>query len=143
MTKKTGYTIQTMATRCGMTAHTLRYYERVGLIQPVWRGGNGHRRYSEQDEKWLRFIKSMRATHMPIREIQRFADRRESEDNRVDERRKILEGHRAALAEQIADLQEAHMMLTQNIEYLLKIEDVEPNSLSEPQRPWTPAVAAT
>ena len=39
-----------------MTAHTLRYYERVGLIQPVGRARNGHRRYSESDEMWLNFL---------------------------------------------------------------------------------------
>ena len=51
-----GYSIRIMASRCGMTPHTLRYYERVGLIQPVWRSRNGHRRYSAQDEEWLKFL---------------------------------------------------------------------------------------
>jgi MerR HTH family regulatory protein len=64
MVQDVGYSIQIMASRCGMTAHTLRYYERVGLIQPVRRGQGGQRRYSDQDEEWLKFLKSMRATHM-------------------------------------------------------------------------------
>jgi len=68
-----GFTIRTMAERCGMTAHTLRYYERVGLIQPVGRARNGHRRYSEADAAWLHFLHCMRATSMPIREMQRYA----------------------------------------------------------------------
>ena len=51
-----GFTIRSMAERCGMTAHTLRYYERVGLIQPVGRARNGHRRYSEADAAWLNSI---------------------------------------------------------------------------------------
>jgi DNA-binding transcriptional MerR regulator len=69
MVQDVGYSIQIMASRCGMTAHTLRYYERVGLIQPVRRGQGGQRRYSDQDEEWLKFLKSMRATHMSIREM--------------------------------------------------------------------------
>jgi DNA-binding transcriptional MerR regulator len=129
MMKETGYTIRTIAARCGMTAHTLRYYERVGLIQ-AGRGRNGHRRYSEQDEAWLRFLKSMRATHMPIREMLRYAALREAADDRAYERRKILEEHRMALEEQIATLQDAHALLTHNIEDFRKME-AEANSLCE------------
>src|SRR5258707_11254815 len=99
------YSIQIMAARCGMTTHTLRYYERVGLIQPVWRGRNGHRRYSDQDGKWLKFLKSMRATHMSIVEMKRYAALRERGNNGMDEQRKILENHRASLENRIADLQ--------------------------------------
>jgi len=69
-----------MADRCGMTAHTLRYYERVGLIQPVGRARNGHRRYTESDAAWLNFLHCMRGTNMPIREMQRYAALREVGD---------------------------------------------------------------
>jgi len=92
-----GYTIRSMADRCGMTAHTLRYYERVGLIQPVGRAHNGHRRYSEADEAWLHFLHCMRATSMPIREMQRYAQLRELGDATSLERRKLLEDHQAEL----------------------------------------------
>jgi DNA-binding transcriptional MerR regulator len=117
-----GFTIQAMAERCGMTAHTLRYYERVGLIQPVGRAGNGHRRYSEADEAWLHFLHCMRATSMPIREMQRYAELRERGDATSLERRKILEDHQAAIAEQIVELQRAHALLTHKITNYKKIE---------------------
>src|SRR6202035_6175881 len=97
MVQDVGYSIQIMASRCGMTAHTLRYYERIGLIQPVRRGRNGHRLYSDQDGQWLTFLKSMRATQMSIREMKRYAELREGGTNRADEQRKILENHRASL----------------------------------------------
>ena len=131
-----GFSIQTMAARCGMTAHTLRYYERVGLIQPVWRGQSGHRRYSLKDEQWLKFLKSMRATHMSIREMQRYAALRESGENRVEEQRKILEVHRAALEEQIVSLREAHALLNENIEELRSIEQTEVVSIAKPPSQW-------
>ena len=137
MMQETGNTIQAMAARCGMTTHTLRYYERVGLIQPVWRARNGHRRYTEQDEKWLRFLKSMRTTRMPIREMRRYADLHNHGDNRVAEQCKILEEHRAALEKQIADLQNAHALLTHNIQDVRKREAATAGSLSEPLHPWT------
>lgn len=112
-----------MAARCGMTAHTLRYYERVGLIQPVGRAHNGHRRYSEADACWIGFLHCMRATNMPIREMQRYAELREQGDLTSNERRKILEDHQAEIAEQITALQRAHALLTHKIANYRKIEE--------------------
>jgi DNA-binding transcriptional MerR regulator len=106
-----------------MTAHTLRYYERVGLIQPVGRARNGHRRYSEADEAWLHFLHCMRATSMPIREMQRYAELRELGDATSLERRKILEDHQAGIAEQIVELQRAHALLTHKIANYKMIEE--------------------
>jgi DNA-binding transcriptional MerR regulator len=111
-----------MAERCGMTAHTLRYYERVGLIQPVGRASNGHRRYSDADECWIHFLHCMRATNMPIREMQRYATLRELGDATSLERRKILEDHQAAIAGQIVELQRAHALLTHKIANYRRIE---------------------
>jgi len=112
-----------MAERCGMTAHTLRYYERVGLIQPVGRARNGHRRYSEADEAWLHFLHCMRATSMPIREMQRYAELRERGDVTSLQRRKILEDHQAGIAAQIVELQQAHALLSHKIANYKMIEE--------------------
>ena len=106
-----------------MTAHTLRYYERVGLIQPVGRARNGHRRYSEADEAWLNFLHCMRATNMSIRDMQRYAQLREQGDATSLERRKLLEDHQAAIADKIAELQKAHALLTHKIANYKMIEE--------------------
>jgi DNA-binding transcriptional MerR regulator len=106
-----------------MTAHTLRYYERVGLIQPVGRARNGHRRYSEADEAWLNFLHCMRATNMSIREMQRYAELREKGDATSLERRKLLEDHQAAIAAKIGALQQAHALLTHKITNYKRIEE--------------------
>lgn len=121
--RNAGYTIRTMAARCGMTTHTLRYYERVGLIQPVGRAQNGHRRYSDADEAWLKFLHCMRATNMPIREMQRYARLREDGASSALERRKILEEHRATVGEQIAALEKAHALLSHKIANYRNIEE--------------------
>jgi DNA-binding transcriptional MerR regulator len=136
MAQDVGYSIQIMASRCGMTAHTLRYYERVGLIQPVRRGRNGHRRYSDQDGEWLTFLKSMRATHMSIREMRRYAELREGGNIRVDEQRKILENHRVSLETRIADLQNAQALLTRRIEQFSKLNEAETDTGSESLPQW-------
>jgi DNA-binding transcriptional MerR regulator len=111
-----------MAQRCGLTTHTLRYYERVGLIQPVGRASNGHRRYSLADEVWIEFLHCLRATNMPIRAMQRYAELRHQGEATSLERRKILEDHQAAIAEQIVELQRAHKILEHKIANYRKIE---------------------
>ena len=141
-----GYTIRNMAQRCGMTAHTLRYYERVGLIQPVGRARNGHRRYSEADEAWLHFLHCMRATNMPIRAMQRYAELREMGDATSLERRKILEDHQAGIAAQIEELQQAHALLTHKIANYKKIEQrirISRPDLAEPEVDREEEVAAS
>ena len=136
MVQDVGYSIQIMASRCGMTAHTLRYYERIGLIQPVRRGRNGHRLYSDQDGQWLAFLKSMRATQMSIQEMKRYAELREGGNNRADEQRKILENHRASLQVRIADLQNAEALLTQRIEQFSKLNEIEAGAVAESLPQW-------
>jgi DNA-binding transcriptional MerR regulator len=140
-----GFTIRSMAERCGMTAHTLRYYERVGLIQPVGRARNGHRRYTEADAAWLNFLHCMRATNMPIREMQRYAALREIGDETSEQRRKLLEDHQATIAAQIEALQKAHGLLTHKITNYRKLEErtrISNPVLSEPAVDCSVAVAS-
>ena len=129
-----GYTIRNMAEQSGMTAHTLRYYERVGLIQPVGRARNGHRRYSEADAAWLNFLHCMRATNMPIREMQRYAALREMGEATIEQRRQLLEEHQRTITSQIQALERALALLTYKINNYRQIEErtrVE-NPVSEP-----------
>lgn len=136
MTTEAGYTIRAMAARCGMTAHTLRYYERIGLIHPIGRGQNGHRRYSEYDEAWLKFLHWLRATHMPIREMLRYAALRAFGNESAQDQRKILEDHRAALEEEIANLRKAHSLLTSSIDQLRLVEGEQTTPSSAPSSEW-------
>ncbi len=89
----------------GLTAHTLRYYERIGLAGEPPRGTDGRRRYTEQNLDWLRLIIRLRATGMSIAEMCRFAELVRAGDGTVAERRELLMSHRAAVHQRIADLQ--------------------------------------
>ena len=70
------FTIAQVATLSGLSAHTLRYYERIGLLDPVARVHGGQRRYDAKDLAWLAFLQRLRATGMPIRDMQRYAELR-------------------------------------------------------------------
>lgn len=121
--QNSGYNIRNMAEQSGMSAHTLRYYERVGLIQPVKRARNGHRQYSKADAAWLNFLHCMRATNMPIRQLQRYAVLLEQGDATSEERRRILEDHQAEIAAQIGQLERAHALISMKIANYKAIEE--------------------
>ena len=86
----------------GLSAHTLRYYERAGLmLDPVGRAPSSHRRYSESEIRWVTLLSRMRATGMPIRRIRDYAELVRSGDGNEDQRLALLEAHRDAVLAQL------------------------------------------
>ncbi len=67
------FTIQQAAVQTGLSEYTLRYYERIGLIHPIGRAENTHRRYSADDLGWIDFLNKLRATGMSIQQMQVYA----------------------------------------------------------------------
>lgn len=98
--------IQEVADVTGLSAHTLRYYERIGLIQPVDRAASGHRRYSSEDIGWIEFLKKLRMTGMPIREMKLYADLMWQGDHTAGARRRLLERHRERMQRKLQELTE-------------------------------------
>jgi DNA-binding transcriptional MerR regulator len=94
-------TISEVAERTGLTRHTLRYYERDGLMLGVGRAGSGHRRYSERDLGWIELITKLRATGMPIREVRRYAGLVRAGDGTEGERLALLRAHRERVRVQL------------------------------------------
>lgn len=82
----------------GLSAHTLRYYEQIGLIAPIDRR-SGARRYSDADMRWLEFLVRLRATGMSMRDMQRYAQllRKGNTAGSLAERQTLLEEHAARL----------------------------------------------
>jgi DNA-binding transcriptional MerR regulator len=100
-----GITIQQAAERTALSVHTLRYYERAGLLlEPPPRAGSGHRRYTERDVDWLVFLTRLRSTGMPIRAMRRYTDLVRRGSQTEPDRLALLREHRAAVAERIAQL---------------------------------------
>src|SRR5690348_17543161 len=88
------YTVQQAAARTGWSEHTLRYYERIGLIQPVARQeSSGHRRYSPADLATLETLACLRATGMPIDQMRRYFDLRSRGAEAAAAQRALLAAH--------------------------------------------------
>lgn len=101
-------TIQQMAQISGLSAHTLRYYERAGLMpQHVGRHeANGYRYYTQRDANWLEFIKRLRATGMPIRDIQRYTELMCQGEDTVAARMQLLKQHRCRVEEYLSEVEQ-------------------------------------
>jgi DNA-binding transcriptional MerR regulator len=101
------YTVSEVSAQTGLSAHTLRWYEQVGLLDPVHRDAAGRRRYSEDDLGRLGFLLKLRSTGMPVRDMIRFVElSRLENDAGVAEKLQILVDHRERVLTQINALQE-------------------------------------
>lgn len=116
-------TIAAVAEFTGLTAHTLRYYERIGLLDPVTRASGNARRYDSGDLAWLAFLQRLRATGMAIRDMQRFVALRREGDATVPARRALLEEHRDVVLERIAELHRDLATLTEKITHYQALEE--------------------
>ena len=100
----TGWDIATTAHRLGISAHTLRYYERIGLVR-VGRDASGYRRYDAAAVRRLVFLARMRTSGMTISDLQRYVDMVEAGRDTVPERLAMLAEHRSVLRTRISELQ--------------------------------------
>jgi DNA-binding transcriptional MerR regulator len=113
---QTGLSIAEAARRTGVSAHTLRYYERAGLVvTPIDRTAGGRRRYHQQDLDWITVCTRLRATGMPIKTIRRYAQLVSAGRGNEQERLALLEAHRAEVTAKLAQLQENLTLIDRKI----------------------------
>ncbi len=97
--------IKEAAVETNLSAHTLRYYERIGLLPNIARDSNGQRRYTADNLGAILILIKLRATGMPIGIMQRFVQLLEMGDKAVAERRALLEAHEKAVRANIVELE--------------------------------------
>jgi DNA-binding transcriptional MerR regulator len=97
------YTIQEMTKKTGLTAYTLRYYEKEGLIIRIKRNKSGHRTYNDEDVEWIKLIKCLKVTGMPVTVIKKFIKLFLSGDKTIHERKSILLNHRQKILKKIEE----------------------------------------
>jgi DNA-binding transcriptional MerR regulator len=104
---QTGLSIAEAARRTGVSVHTLRYYERAGLVvTPFDRTAAGRRRYQQLDLDWITVCTRLRATGMPIKTIRRYAQLVSAGRGNEQERLALMEAHRADVTAKLAEIQE-------------------------------------
>ncbi|GAB3606337.1 MerR family transcriptional regulator [Conyzicola nivalis] len=94
--------ISEVAEATGLTAHTLRYYERAGLmLRAVDRASSQHRRYTQSDVNWIVFLTRLRSTSMPIARMLEYVELVRRGDETVEARHDLLVLHRISVAAQL------------------------------------------
>lgn len=111
------YTISEVAAFSGLSAHTLRWYERIGLMSHVDRSHTGQRRFTNADLDWLAFVGKLRLTGMPVADMVRYAELLREGDHTFDERKELLEATRRDVRTRIAELQDTLAVLDYKIEF--------------------------
>ncbi|MGW6983791.1 MerR family transcriptional regulator [Streptomyces sp. NPDC054932] len=118
---QTRYTISEVEARTGLTQHTLRWYERIGLMPHVDRSHSGQRRFTDKDLDWLAFVGKLRATGMSVADMVRYAELVREGEHTVEERRELLERTRREVRSRITELTDALAVLDYKIDlYAMK-----------------------
>ncbi|WP_165985750.1 MerR family transcriptional regulator [Streptomyces sp. YIM 98790] len=111
------YTISEVAALTGLSAHTLRWYERIGLMPHIDRSHTGQRRFRNQDLNWLEFIGKLRLTGMPVADMVRYAELVREGDHTYEARQDLLRTTREGVLRRIGELQDALAVLDYKIRF--------------------------
>lgn len=108
-------TIKEVSEKFSLTADTLRFYEKKGLIGPINKTSGGIRNYDENDLRRIEFIKCMREAELPIAVLKEYVDLFEKGESTVKERKRLLEEQREVLRTKIDNMQKAYERLNNKI----------------------------
>ncbi|MEG1432613.1 MULTISPECIES: MerR family transcriptional regulator [Eubacterium] len=109
-------TITEVSERYGLSADTIRYYERIGLIPPIHRRNNGIRDFTEEDCNWVSFAKCMRSAGLSIETLIEYVGMFRQGDATTGARKDLLIEQRVQLAHRIQEMQETLQRLDYKIE---------------------------
>ncbi|THG32983.1 MerR family transcriptional regulator [Naasia lichenicola] len=102
---ETSLSISQMADASGLSTHTLRYYEREGLmLGSIERASSTHRRYSDGDITWVSFLTKLRSTGMPIRDLKLYVELVRAGENTSGARLALLTRHRESVRQQLREV---------------------------------------
>lgn len=110
-------TIKQVADLTGLSVHTLRYYERVGLIHSIDRADNTHRRYTRDDIGWIEFLLKLRATGMTVQDMQTYAELQRGGDATLPERVAMLKQLQRDVEAHIDELNEHLKLIRYKIDF--------------------------
>lgn len=110
------FSIKEISEITNIKAHTLRYYESIGLIDEIEKDSSGNRSYTETDLEWIKFIKKAKHTKMKIDKIIEYADLRRIGDSTAPDRKKILEEHLKVIQNEIESLHETENYIKWKVE---------------------------
>ncbi|MGF7036197.1 DNA-binding transcriptional MerR regulator [Paenibacillus mucilaginosus] len=109
----------------GLSIHTLRYYEQIGLVDGIERDEKGYRLYSESDIAWFQVLSYFRTMGMPIWEMQQFIALHNSEVSTITARREFMEAYRRKVIDQMKELEKTLEKIDLKINFFKNLEDLD------------------
>lgn len=126
-------TITEVADKFGLSADTLRYYERIGLVPKVTRTNGGIRDYAEEDLRWVEFIKCMRSAGVSIETLVEYVALFQRGKETIQARKALLIEQRQQIADHIVELQTALNRLDRKLDgYEERMSKIEENLYHSP-----------
>lgn len=111
------------AEACGLSAHTIRFYEKSGMLPEIQRGADGHRHFTRRDVEWLTLLYWLRETGMPLKQMRRFTVLAKAGDAGIAKRRQILANHADELKAKRAMIEKCESVLAIKIASYGPVED--------------------
>ena len=108
--------ISKVSEQSGLSADTLRYYEKIGLLRPVNRTESGIRDFNDLDLRRVNFIKCMRTAGLPVEVLIEYQALVQQGDDTIDARKEILQEQRTQLMSRMAEMQETLDLLNHKIQ---------------------------
>jgi len=116
--------IQRFSALTNLSSHTIRYYEKIGVLKHIARNSSGHRFFTTKDIEWIQFVKRLKEMGMPLDNIKLYADLREQGESTAEQRKQLLQEHVVILEQRIA-LEALHLKkIKEKILYYENIIDV-------------------
>jgi len=106
-----------MEMQTGLSRHTLRYYEKIGLLQHIRRDANGLREYTEDDVAWTGFLMLMKETRMSLEDLKIYSNSHYEENPDVTERLKVLKRHKETILKELECLNNTLDLINRKINY--------------------------
>lgn len=117
------WSIHELADEFHITTHTLRYYERIGIIGPVKRDPSGRRQYSEDQYNWLKYLICFRNTGMSLDEIKQYISLIQEGETTTTDRKQFMVKHREKILQNLEETKKHLEMIDFKIEYYTEIEN--------------------
>jgi DNA-binding transcriptional MerR regulator len=111
------YTPREAVEKTGFSLDTLRYYERIGLLDSVDRNAGGQRVFTDGDLAWLDILRCLRDTGMPIARMLRYAELARGGDATFAERAELLQEHDRDIERKIAELRDEQSRIREKIRW--------------------------
>lgn len=119
------YSISEAGKKLGLSIHTLRYYEKAGLMPEIMRNKAGNRVYTDSDISWIYLIRCLRTVDMPIQNIGRYISLLKSPDGTLEERRSMIEAFKEEIDETLRKYKIVQSLIDKKLQYYNSAEQAD------------------